>query len=136
MKIEFIEKGASDYPLIRIYGEASFNALIDSFIKLANETVDEVVVDKLPGYEAINGCHLLLAVGSSDEGITNSHDLKPSFKWVMTRSSWDDLAALAEPFYKFPGYCFQWLAGSEVRMANLAKSSIALVISTYPDGQW
>jgi hypothetical protein len=136
MKIELIEKGVRDCPLIRIYGEESFNILIDSFINLANEKVDKIVVDELPGYEAINGCHLVLAVGATDEGIRSSPESKHNFKWVMTRSSWDDLAALAEPFYKFPGYCYQWLAGSEVRMPNLAMSNIALVISTYPDGQW
>jgi hypothetical protein len=136
MKVEYIENGSNDCPLIRIYGEESFDDLIKSFRGLSNGETDNVVLNELPGYESINGCHLILKAGTLDEGIKKTSDSIANFTWVMTRSSWDDLAALAEPFYEFSGYHYQWLAGREVRMANLSMSDIALVISTYPDGQW
>jgi hypothetical protein len=135
MKIEYIAEGGDGYPIIRIYGAQSFDALIDAFKKLSSGDVNEIYVQKLVGFEAIEDCSLLLSIGDRDEGIAKVGG-KNKFIWMLTRSTWDDLAALIEPFSKFDGYYIQWLAGGEARMGNLANSEIALVISTYPDGQW
>jgi hypothetical protein len=95
-----------------------------------------IIVNELPGYIAVDCCNLAMFVGNVDKGIRKLTDETKDFEWIMTRSSWDDLADLAEPFYNYSGHQYQWLAGHEVAMANLARSEIALLISTYPDGQW
>jgi len=136
MKFEYIGSGSKDCPLIRIYGEESFGALIDSFVGLSNGQIESVSVEALPSYESIFGCRLTMSVGISDEGVRNISGSSSCFTWIMTRQSWDDLAAFAEPFHEFLGYQYQWLAGREAELPNFAKSEIALLISTYPDGQW
>jgi len=134
MKIEYFAEDDS-CPIIIIYGDSSFDVLIDAFKKLSSGDVDEVQVQKLAGFEAIKDCSLLLSVGNRDESIKKA-DRENHFTWELTRSTWDDLAALIEPFSSFNGYYYQWLAGGEARMGNLADSEISLVISSYPDGQW
>jgi hypothetical protein len=136
MKLEYIETGSVDCPLIRIYGEESFDSLIAAFCDLSNERLESVVVEDLPNYESINGCHLIISAGIIDDGIRKISSSNSGFSWVMKRSSWDDLAELAEPFHVFQKHQYQWLAGREARMPNLSASNIALVVSTYPDGQW
>jgi hypothetical protein len=136
IKLDFVEKGSDECPLIRIFGDEPFNGLVDSFFALSHGQVDSVIVEDLPNYESIKECHLVMAVGGNDNGILRNSESCFDFTWIMTRSSWEDLAELAEPFYKFSGYRYQWLAGGEARMPKLAMSDIALLISTYPDGQW
>lgn len=68
-KIEYIAKGTTDSPLILIYGDESFKILIDTFRKLASGEINNILVQNLDGFEAINNCSLLLVVGNRDTDI-------------------------------------------------------------------
>lgn len=137
MKIRYFENEVNHSPII-IYGDEPFNLLIDMFLSFSKGELENARIEQLPGYQSINNCSIKAEVSPTDKGIEKiSGSLRGNdFVWSMTTSSWEDLAALSEPFYTFSDYSSQWLVGSEVRMDNLSKSSINLVISTYPDGQW
>ena len=61
MKIEFLESGSADCPLIRIYGNEPevCKQLQRTFEQLANGSIEEVSLTDLPGVEPLGGCCLM-----------------------------------------------------------------------------
>jgi hypothetical protein len=137
MKIEHLAEGAADCPLIRIFGAsvAEFRTLRSAIVALVNGQSTAVEVHALPGFQAVNGEKLTLIVGDGDSGIEQRGML--SFRWMLPRQKWDDVAALIEPFTASARDLarHQWLCGREASW-GLNDSQIALVLSSSASGQW
>lgn len=138
MKLEFLESGSADCPLIRIYGTsaADFAQLREAAQTLANGEAASVAIDQLPGLKAIDNCSLLFAVGASHASVKPIRKLKNAFAFTLTQPDWEVIADLIEPFTKSPvGSYHQWLCGKEAG-GLLGKSTISNVISSHEAGSW
>lgn len=139
MKMEYIQDGSSDCPLIRIFGTEpqGFSQLVRLFRELSSDTVLHVAVHKLPDFETVGGCTLTVAVGQRDEGVRQLGSGQ-DFEWVLTPSRWETVADLTEPFSiskPRDSHIHQWLAGKEARF-GLDDSEISVLISNSKDGRW
>lgn len=137
MRIEYLDEGAVDCPLIRIYSAEpqSFFQLVRLFRELYCGMVQHIAVHEIPGFEAVGGCTLTVAVGQRDEGV-HRRDSGQDFEWVLTPSSWETVADLIEPFSTPRDiHIHQWLAGKEARF-GLDDSEISVLISNSKDGRW
>jgi hypothetical protein len=139
MIIDFHKSGATNCPLIRIYGTSTeeFSELFRSVEKLALGTATSIPVEKLPGFHGVDGCSLALVATAHDGGcaeLTKEHP--DAFELKLTRPKWGVVAVLIEPFTLPPlGSYHQWLCGREA-IGDLSKSEIAIVLSSGPDGAW
>jgi|SRR5579872_3204511 len=129
MKIDYLENGSTDWPLIRIYGdEPEFCAqLLRAFEQLANGEVKEVSLTGLPGAEPLGNCTLIAQTFKLDRGIVHKHG--NIFYWMLTSASWDNVAALIEPFCLPETNGFQWLD-------QVAASDARVLVSKSPHGRW
>jgi hypothetical protein len=109
MKIEFLESGSADCPLLRIFGDEPdvCQHFRRAFEQLANGSVEEVSLTDLPGVEPLGGCSLIAKVGSRDRGVIP--DEGTVFQWVLTAGGWDNVAGLLEPFCTPGNGGYQWL---------------------------
>jgi hypothetical protein len=109
MKIEYLECGSEDCPLIRIYGydESESAVLSLALEQLASGKANEVAIHELPGFVPVNGCLLTAKAGRRDLGVRSVRD-KNNFEWELTTSTWDNVVGLAELF-SAPATGFQWL---------------------------
>jgi len=109
VKIEFLENGSDDCPLIRIYGYKHDVCLRIKrvFEQLAQGVTRELSLSDLKGVESVDGCRFIAKAGKRDRGVL--HDERNVFEWVLTPSTWDNVAGLIEPFC-IPGKGgYQWL---------------------------
>lgn len=109
MKLEFLAVGSPDCPLIRLYEFTQEEAchLRDIFCSLANGTRGTVALEKELMVVAVGGCRLMLKVGVRDRGIQANDS--GVFECELTQLSWDDVAALMEPFCDSETQGYQWL---------------------------
>lgn len=109
MKIEFLENGSGDCPLIRLYGDEPdvCQHLVRAFDQLGQGMMKELALSDLPGIEPINGCWLVAKAGRWDRGVLHAEG--NTFEWVLTPSSWDNVAGLTEPFCSPEMESYQWL---------------------------
>jgi len=123
MKIEYLEDGSPDCPLIRLYEFIPEEAirLRESFLSLASGKQDTIELHNAPGMQSMRGCCLTLRLGQRDVGLVRTGPT--SFKCVLTASAWSNLAGLTEPFQaaEMDGH-YQWL--SEHGKANLLLSPL------------
>ncbi len=126
MKLEFLDSGSPDCPLLRLYGFSAEAAkrLFEAMAQLADGAADNIAVHGMPGVEAIGGCRLVLLARPWDQGIVRVAG-PCNFECGFTRESWDNIAGLVEPFARGVAG-FQWLAGTPGE-ARLLLSS---------DGNW
>ena len=130
MKIEYLEDGSPDCPLIRIYGNDQIGmrnlcAAIGDLIAGAN---DSIALHRLPHFEAVGGCELTLRVASTprQKGVHRQTDTL-DFEWHLSLPDWDTVAELIAPFGAHPNTRnFQWLHDGET----------SILLSSYEDGQW
>jgi mRNA interferase MazF len=75
MRIEFIEH-ASDGPAVLLWGNepATVALLREHVSELARETLNELVVHELPGFEAVDGCKLTFVLTRRDRGVRPAED--------------------------------------------------------------
>jgi len=108
MKMEFLESGAADCPLIRISGNDVDPCLRlkVAFGQLHSGTAHEIVLSDLPGIDPVSGCRLTAKAGKWDRGVLVVDE--NAFEWVLTPSTWDNVAGLIEPFCSHAGG-YQWL---------------------------
>jgi hypothetical protein len=127
MKIDFLESGSADCPLIRIYAgqPEACRQLKQAFEHLADGAVKEVALSDLPGMLPVGGCCLIAQAGRRDQGIVRSAGNQ--FRWVLTPATWDNVAGLVEPFCSVPVPGYQWLD-------QVGASEARVLIST--DGCW
>jgi hypothetical protein len=129
MKIEFLESGSDDCPLIRIYGGESdvCKLFLSVFTQLSNGSSKEVSLTILPGVEPLASCSLTAHVSKRDKGIVRKRG--NNFDWVLTAVAWENVAGLIEPFCQPGANRFQWLD-------QVPASDARVLISTSPVGHW
>lgn len=127
MKLEFLESGSADCPLIRLYGFDIPEAcrLMALFRSLADGSQQHIRLHETFGIEAVQGCQLGLRLGSRDRGIEETSP--KSFECVLTSEGWSEVADLTQPFCETPdtGEHHQWLNED---------GKISLLLS--PTGRW
>jgi hypothetical protein len=136
MKIEYLEKGSPDCPLIRLFGTDSseFRALHEAFLRLASGAVKTCELQKIAGLRAVSDCTHILEASARNEGVSQS--IANEFRWKLTREMWRIAAGLTEPFVSDPqADAFQWLGGPEARH-GLDVGGIAVLTSHSADGRW
>jgi hypothetical protein len=117
MKLEFLEGGSPDCPLIRLH---EFNAkeayhLRRTALQLARGWEPTVFFHEQPGVISIGGCQLALHQGEKNHGVSELGSLK--FKWVLSKAGWLQVAGLIRPFSRGAMKGWQWL--SETGKAKL-----------------
>jgi hypothetical protein len=129
MKIEYVENGSDDCPLIRIYGPepAVCQQLWQVFESLAQGHVEAVSLTELPGMEPVAGCCLIAQVGQRDRGVLRQGG--NAFSWLLTPATWDNVAGLIQPFCGSEAGEFHWLD-------QVPASEARILLSTSPFGCW
>ena len=125
MKLEFLESGSPDCPLIRLYEFNSKEAydLRRIALQLAKGREQNVSLHEQPAVIPIGGYELTLHQGEKDKGVKQVAPLK--FTWVLTKSGWLNVGGLIRPFSRGNLGGFQWLS---------SKGGIQIILS--PDGCW
>ena len=126
MKLEFLESGSPDCPLIRLYGFDNPAAvrLMALFRALADGSQPHLRLHEQLGVEASRGCQLDLRLGSRDLGVEQT---SATFECVLTAEGWAEVADLTEPFCEVgdTGEHYQWLNED---------GKVTLLLS--PTGRW
>jgi hypothetical protein len=112
MKLEFLENGSPDCPLIRLY---EFNAketydLRCIALHLARGGEQTIALHEQPGVIPIRGCQLTLKQEKKDRGVMETAPLK--LAWGLTKSGWFNVAGLIRPFSRGNLSGFQWLSNT------------------------
>jgi hypothetical protein len=110
MKLEFIESGAPDCPLIRLYEFDLTEAvhLREILLSLSLGVSDRADLHSDPSIKPIHKCNLTLLFGQQDLGIIRRGPL--AFECVFTKETWGHIASLVEPFCEsYRRGCYQWL---------------------------
>jgi hypothetical protein len=127
VKLEFLESGSPDCPLIRLYGFDTATAvrLMTLFRTLADGSQQHIRLHDQPGVEAVQGCELELRLGNRDCGIEQTGPT--TFVCVLTSEGWGEVAELTEPFCEAGnvGEHYQWLNED---------GKVSLLLS--PTGRW
>jgi hypothetical protein len=123
VKLDFIETGAPDCPLLRLaYADpATVTQLIQVLRRVGPAPV---ALDGTAGVEPVGGVRLYVSEGKVDLGVRR---VEPgSFSWVMDHEGWLQVIDLLSPFAeaKTSGNRFQYLS----------QEGVAVIIST--DGRW
>ena len=129
MKIEYLEAGAEDCPLIRLFGNepTSVATLSEALMKLGRGELTAVAVHDLPGFTSLSGCQLIARVGRKDNGIRKV-DIPNVFECILTKETWSQVAELTLPFCTPVDYdAHQWLDRT---------SNIFLLITNNQKGRW
>jgi hypothetical protein len=117
MKLEFLESGAPDCPLVRLYefdANEAYN-LRRIVIQLAGSSEQTVLFHEQPGVIPIGGCQLTLHLGDKDRGVSELASNK--FKWVLSEAGWLQVSGLIRPFTRTDSSGFQWLSdGGRIRV--------------------
>jgi len=93
-------------------------------VALSTGATTEVVLQQLPGIQAVSACQVRLKVSPRNRG---GHIVKgpAEIEWRLTLEGWDDVARLTEPFCDEPMNGHQWLDRT---------GPVSLLLS--PDGKW
>jgi hypothetical protein len=140
MNLEFLASGSRDTPLIRLYGAEvePLRELSRQVEQLSLQMLKEVEVHNIPGVTAISGCRLKLGdvFKRPRSLVTRKSASSLEFQAFATCEDWLTVHDLLEPLLeRTSGFGFQWLLGGDAR-GLLGESSIALLVSTHPDGNW
>lgn len=125
MKLEFLETGSPDCPLIRLYefGQSE----VQNFRQIAKDLSDGlrtiIRLDNERWIEPVRGCGLGLELGAKDEGVRRSG--ASTFNCILSAGGWSNVEELIQPFCEAGATGFQWLSRD---------SKISLLMSC--DGRW
>jgi hypothetical protein len=126
MKLEFLEQGSADAPLLRLYGFETVEAMR---LREACRTCADGLRQVIPLHEEwwierVDECSLDLRRGERDLGVVQRAPLR--FECILTPEGWTDVVLRIEPFCA-PGSldAYQWLNGD---------GEISLLLSV--NGQW
>ena len=110
MKLEFLESGSPDCPLVRLYEFTSQEAYDFRRIalQLAGGREHTVFLSERPGTIPIRGCELTLQKENKDRGVSEISSAK--FKWVLSQNGWLQVAHLIRPFSHGVSRGWQWLS--------------------------
>ena len=112
MKLEFLASGARACPLIRLYAfnRAEAQKLRELVKSLSSASRQSVSLDEENWIEPVDGCRLVLRLGSRDEG---THEVGPlSFECLLNSSGWNNMEGLLDPFCESDPVGFQWLTNT------------------------
>ena len=125
MKLDFLEEGAEDCPMVRLYDFRSSDVLrlIEMFRALATGSRQQASLDDVCPVESVDGTHLRFTRGERDQGVVKRG--AADFEVILAGAGWEQAAGLAEPFCK-PSAGYQWLTPHA--------GSIQLLLS--PTGDW
>ncbi len=105
MKLDYLEQGSNDCPLVRLYGFDSEDArcLRQAFCGLADGSVERVGLESI---ESVDGSHLTFVLDARDRGVveTSPHH----FEVVLAPEGWRQAADFVAPFCD-GGFGYQWL---------------------------
>jgi len=136
MKVEYLENGSQDYPLIRIYGtrQTEFLSLLQAVRDVAAVIGKRSAIHEISGFDAVSNCMLTIVSSSVDEGIRQIS--ATNFSWTLTQEKWRLVSGLIEPFAsQICDGSYQWLSGKEARY-GLNRGAISVLLSCSPDGHW
>lgn len=105
MKIDYLQTGSNECPLVRLYDFDDHDArrLRRTFEALADGSVENVRLEKV---ESVDGTQITFSRSARDQGVfeTDVHH----FQVILTPDSWQVAADLTEPFCEGQSGC-QWL---------------------------
>jgi len=137
VKLEFLENGSPDCPLIRIYGTepSHFTYLHHALRPLAEAEGRRCAIAEVPGFQPLGGCSLTAFSCSETAGV-HRDDETLRFDWKLTPAKWLIVAGLVSPFAQgFRDGRHQWLSGREAGL-GLELGEIGVVLSSWGDGRW
>src|SRR4051812_16976232 len=110
MRIEFLESGAPECPLMRLFDLSADDVedLVDVFDRLATGATEYSDLTTLPWIASEADCKLLLRRGRKDIGTTRAATPN-AFVCELTREGWAIARELAEPLREPKPGMFQWL---------------------------
>jgi hypothetical protein len=122
-----LNEGTPDCPIIRVSSDDStaYTRLHDAVVQLSLESIGDVDIDDLPGIVPIEGCRVSAIATKWNQGLMPTGNAN-EFKWRLTANTWDNVAALLEPFCSGDSrHGFQWIESA---------GDIAVLVTC--DGQW
>ena len=123
MKLDFIEAGAQDCPLLRLaYADPATVTQLVQALRRVGPT--PVALDGSAGVEPVGRVRLYVSEGKADLGVRRVEN--ETFFWVMDHEGWLQVIDLLSPFAeaKTSGNGFQYLS----------QGGVAVIIST--DDRW
>ena len=130
MRLQYFKDDVSGSAVLLMYGDNPQNAttIRCAVDDLAAGRVRDLAVEGLPGFEAIDGCSLTLAVAESDRGVEAVDPSRRSIRCELRLASWETVSGLLEPFEtRQSGHRHQYLAGS---------GPLMWIVSTDADADW
>lgn len=137
MRLEFLEDGSPDCPLIRIYGTVpgEFAALHREVLRLASGAATQLSLNRLTGFVGVNGCELTMISSSRDIGVRRSKDAS-TFEWLLTPAMWDIASDFTGTFARDLNVGrYNWLAGRQSYF-GIDVGKIAVLLSASEHGEW
>jgi hypothetical protein len=127
MKIEYLESGAEDCPLIRIYGNQmrELKSLHHHVSSLCAGDRKYLKVHELPGFVGVEECELTFHTSKRDKGISQTNEQE--FTCNLEIESWCHIEKQIEALVESSSEGYQWLNES---------SNISLLLSTNKTGAW
>ena len=125
MKLEFLQEGSPDCPLLRLYDFEPTEArqLQHAVLRLVRKNDEMIALHQQPGIQPLAGCELTLLRAGNFQGVRE--DLPLKFAWHYSIDGWLEVAGLIHPFCQADAGGFQWLS-------RIGK--IAVLLSR--DGSW
>ena len=114
MRLEYFSADDSEQPGVVLIYEATIRqtrALLDTLDTLrSGRPVDPILIENLPGCEAIDGCSLALHRAEADLGVQPDRDDPHHFSCTLSPEGWSHAWWMVEPFLvPKPGHFFQYL---------------------------
>jgi len=108
VKLDFLQEGADDCPMVRLYDFRSSDVqrLIEAFEALAAGSLQQASLEDVCPVESVDGTHLRFTRGERDRGVVKQG--VSDFELILAGPGWEQAAGLAEPFCK-PSSGYQWL---------------------------
>jgi len=101
MLLEYLEDPDSPLPPVLLaYGNDPADAVVlcRAIDELAAGKNHEVRVDRLPGFQGVDGCSLVASVGSVDSGVEPVEGSDRAFVCALSAAGWKRVSGLLEPF--------------------------------------
>ena len=120
MKLEFLESGSPDCPLVRLYGFDATEAIrLRSILQsLSRGTIKSYELHSDPAIQAVDRCHLTLKLHTCDAG-TLLHG-NSTFECMFTAEGWRTVEYRLAPFCEpaTAGNGHQWLTEKETSVSS------------------
>ena len=111
MKIEYLEDGSEDCPLIRLFGfeESDVAALRDACLALAAGRIAEFRLDGQSWVESIGECPFILRATEKNRGAKWGKYTADPYTMDYNSEGWLEVADKTQPFLTNRAGGFQWL---------------------------